>query len=90
MATFRKVEIVDAREFKGGIENGNALVFWVCSLQGLAEYHVGRDIPEHIRLFQNYASRESEMAYPGDWIERRQNGTFKVTRKQEIATYEEV
>ncbi|QFP95462.1 hypothetical protein SEA_MAKAI_70 [Arthrobacter phage Makai] len=90
MATFRKVEIVDAREFSGGITNGNSLVFWICSLQGLAEYHVGKDIPEHIRLYTHYATRQHELAYPGDWIERRQDGTFKVTRKQEIATYEEV
>jgi hypothetical protein len=91
MPTFRKVEIVDAREFFGGDDNGNSLVLWVQSGEGRAEYHATDDkLIEYIRVYDHYASRKFEMAFPGDWIERRQNGTFQVTRKQVIATYEEV
>ncbi|QFG08744.1 hypothetical protein PBI_INGRID_72 [Arthrobacter phage Ingrid] len=90
MPTFRKVEIVDAREFKGGSTNANSLVLWVNSNEGKAEHHTGGNFIDYIRVYESYASRIFEMAFPGDWIERRQNGTFQVTRKQVIATYEEV
>ncbi|QGZ17273.1 hypothetical protein SEA_GIANTSBANE_69 [Arthrobacter phage Giantsbane] len=89
MSTFRKVEIVDARKFDGGIPSGNGLVFWVCSLQGKAEYFQSENL-EYIRIYENYAARKYNMAFPGDWIERRQDGSFEVTRQQVIDTYEEV
>lgn len=90
MATFRKVEIVDARKFESGIPAGSELVFWVLSGGGKAEYNTGPDIIEHIRIYENHASRKFTIAYPGDWIERRQNGEYQVTRQQVIDTYEEV
>lgn len=91
MPTFRKIEIVDAREFGGGETSANSMVLWVSSNEGRAEYHATDDkLIEYIRIYEHHASRKFEMAFPGDWIERRQNGSFQVTRKQVIATYEEV
>jgi hypothetical protein len=91
MPTFRKVEIVDAREFVGGETSGNGLVLWVQSNEGRAEYFASEDKSiEYLRIYSHYASRQFDMAFPGDWIERRQNGSFQVTRRQVIATYEEV
>lgn len=90
MPTFRKVEIVDARKFESGIPAGSELVFWVLSGGGHAEYHTGQDIVEYIRVYEHRESRKFTMAFPGDWIERRQNGEYQVTRQQVIDTYEEV
>lgn len=87
MPTFRKVEIVDAREFSGGLKSGSELVLWISSNSGRAEYDAEHD---YIKLNEHYASLKFELAFPGDWIERGQNGSFQVTRKQVIATYEEV
>ncbi|QFG13678.1 hypothetical protein PBI_SHEPARD_71 [Arthrobacter phage Shepard] len=89
MSTFRKVEIVDARKFEGGIPNGSELVFWVSSGGGKAEQHISEGI-DYIRVYEHRESRKFDMAFPGDWIERRQNGEYQVTRQQVIDTYEEV
>ncbi len=90
MSTFRKVEIVDARKFEGGIPDGSELVFWVSSGGGKAEFFTSGGIVEYIRIYEHRESRKFEMAFPGDWIERRQNGEYQVTRQQVIDTYEEV
>ena len=90
MPTFRKVEIVDARQFHGGIENGSSLVFWVLSNEGKAEQHITPMGIDYIRIYEWRDSHKFEMAFPGDWVEHRQNGTFEVTRQQVIDTYEEV
>jgi hypothetical protein len=89
MPTFRKVEIVDARKFEGGLQNGSDLVFWVCSNEGRAVY-VDDSVGERIRVYEDRDCRISSPAFPGDWIERRQDGLFEVTRQQIIDTYEEV
>ncbi|ASR83360.1 hypothetical protein SEA_CATERPILLAR_65 [Arthrobacter phage Caterpillar] len=89
MPTFRKVEIVDARKFEGGLENGSNLVFWVSSNEGRATY-VQDKFGERIRVYEHRESHTSAPAFPGDWIERRQDGSFEVTRQQIIDTYEEV
>ncbi|ASM62343.1 hypothetical protein SEA_NIGHTMARE_67 [Arthrobacter phage Nightmare] len=87
MPTFRKVEIVDARKFED--TNGSDLVFWVLSNGGRAT-HVQDDFGQRIRVYEHRTSHTSTPAFPGDWIEHRQDGSFEVTRQQVIDTYEEV
>lgn len=95
MSTFRKVEIVDARKFEGGIENGSELVFWVNSKEGKAFYYSNHSQDktnvERIRVAEDAYSMMFAVAYPGDWIMQRQDGHFEVVRQQELdAEYEQV
>lgn len=95
MPTFRKIpEIVDARQFTGGVENGSNLVLWVNSENGSATWedehvkwrhgdHVGMT-PESIRVYTGPYRVESEVAFVGDWIMRRQDGSFEVVRQQTL------
>ncbi|ASR84067.1 hypothetical protein SEA_TEACUP_67 [Arthrobacter phage Teacup] len=87
MPTFRKVEIVDARKFESG--NGSDLVYWVLSNGGRATHVIDGPV-ERIRVYEHRTSFTSTPAFPGDWIEHRQDGSFQVTRQQVIDTYEEV
>ena len=96
MATFRKVEVVDARKFEGGDQNGTNLVFWVEEKAGHALWFPPRQthrgsIPEHIRVYDHPYGSIFENAYVGDWIMQNQDGTFKVVRQQQLdSEYEEV
>lgn len=95
MPTFRKVEIVDARKFEGGIHNGSELVFWVTSKEGKAFYYSNHTKDEtnveRIRVAEDAYSMMFAVAYPGDWIMQNQDGTFKVVRQQELdSEYEQV
>lgn len=88
MPTFRKVEIVDARKFEGGVQNGTDLVFWVNSNEGKAFYYSKN---ERIRVATDAYSMMLDVAYPGDWIMQNQDGTFQVVRQQQLdSEYEEV
>lgn len=89
MPTFRRVEIVDARKFEGGLQNASDLVLWVSANEGKAVY-VNDNVGERIRVYEDRDCRISSPAFSGDWIERRQDGAFEVTRQQIIDTYEEV
>lgn len=89
MATYRRIpEIVDARQFTGGAKNGLELVHWVDSNEGKAfwnpEISPIRNNPEHIRVYENHASKVFEVAYIGDHIMQRQDGRFEVVRQQEL------
>jgi hypothetical protein len=86
MATFQKVETVDARQFTGGTDNGSSLVFWISSKAGRAEYTMGKNFPEHIRLYDHRESRLFEEAFVGDWLMQNQDGSFRVIRQQELIT----
>ncbi|QED11652.1 hypothetical protein PP914_gp164 [Arthrobacter phage Qui] len=105
MPTFRKKpEIVDARKFEGGVQNGTDLIFWVESKAGHALWD--REVtgtinavegkmkviqPEQIRLYEHPYSLNYSIAYIGDWIMQCQNGKFEVLRQQELdAEYEQV
>jgi hypothetical protein len=96
MATFRRVEIVDARKFEGGAQNGTDLVFWVEEKEGHALWFPPKqarrgNIPEHFRIYDHPYSSVFEIAYVGDWIMQNQDGTFKVVRQQQLdSEYEEV
>jgi hypothetical protein len=100
MPTFRKVEIVDARKFEGGAQNGTNLVFWVNEKEGHALWVEAKPIafsasrsvfPEHIRVYDHPYSQDFDVAYVGDWIMQNQDGTFKVVRQQQLdSEYEEV
>jgi hypothetical protein len=84
----KKPEIVDARQFTGGITNGMDLVLWVNSNEGKATWLA---TPERIRVAEDAYSMIFAVAYPGDWIMRNQDGTFTAIRKQELdSEYDQV
>ena len=88
MATFKKTEIVDGRQFTGGEQNGTDLTYWVQSggkqtaLWG-APY---RSAPETIVLFQDMNQLDYERVFVGDWIIREQDGRFIRVRPEELIT----
>ena len=92
MPTFRKKpEIVDARKFEGGAQNGTDLIFWVNSNEGNALWFGSQKFDpnerrkhEHIRVHTQPYSRIFQVAYVGDWIMRKQDGSFVVIRQQEL------
>lgn len=96
MPTFRKKpEIVDARQFTGGTQNGTDLLYWIQSHNGRAMWEPKiNDAPngaEYIRLYDLPIMVIQRVAYVGDWVMLRQNGTFAVVRQQELnAEYEQV
>lgn len=86
MPVFKKkrIEIVDARQFTGGVQNGTDLVFWVNSNDGSAEWHdVNQDYPELVVLRQ-VNKYLWDHVYAGDWIVRNQNGSFSAKRPQDF------
>jgi hypothetical protein len=85
MPTFKKKpEVVDARQFTGGLQNGSDIAFWVNSNDSLA--HWLKEIPglclEKIHVQVDRFKHES--AYMNDWIVRRQDGHFEVLRPEEF------
>jgi hypothetical protein len=96
LPTFKKKpEIVDGRQFTGGIRNGTDLIFWVNSKEGKADWFeetlkvrtATQKImsPERIRVYKGPYQTEYDTAYVGDWIVQRQSGRFEVVRPQELA-----
>lgn len=96
MPTFKKKpEIVDARQFTGGKQNGTDLVFWVNSNEGKAiwepKLNEAPNGQEYIRLYGMPYGVERRVVYVGDWIMQHQDGRFAVIRQQELdADYEQV
>ena len=88
MATFKKKpEIVDARQFTGGVQNGTDLVFWVNSNEGGALYREATGtFAEHVKV-ESTKRFQFQYAFVGDWIMRRQAGHFEVVRPQELEAY---
>lgn len=94
MPTFRKVEIIDARQFTGGQDSAMELVFWVLSNGGHAEWKdeslVGnRTLSERIRL--DICHDDYTLVWENDWIVRHQDGTWDAMRPEDLKEeYEEV
>lgn len=95
MATFRRrPEIVDARQFTGGVQNGTDICLWVNSNHGGAywwEKRVvgGRILAERIRLYPS--GSDYALVWIGDWIVHRQDGTWEALRPEDLhEEYEEV
>lgn len=84
MATFRKIEVVDARQFTGGVQNGGDILLWVHSHQGRATHVSGGKGPEFIRIYRDYASLEFELLFVGDWVMQNQDGTFRGIRPEAL------
>lgn len=91
MPTFKKkrVEIIDARQFTGGVQNGTDLVFWINCKDGRASWREATNYPELITLY--HAKYQWTYVYVGDWIVLKQDGSFTAMRPQEFeAEYEQV
>ncbi|WNT45449.1 hypothetical protein SEA_ARGAN_65 [Arthrobacter phage Argan] len=85
MATFKKTEVVDGRQFTGGTQNGTNLVQWVLSGGGQAMwYSAYRKAPESIVLNRSISPFGFDKVYVGDWIIRKQNGEFIALRPQDL------
>jgi hypothetical protein len=91
MPTFRKKpEIVDARQFTGGVQNGTDLAFWVSSNDCKAMWY---DVPdEHREMVTLYFGKfQWKNAYIGDWIILNQDGSFSAMRPEDFeSTYDQV
>lgn len=87
MPKFKKVELVEARQFTGGLQNGSDLAFWVNSNNAKADWRAATD--EQIeKLFLSYNYKWG-YAYIGDWIVLHQDGTITSMRPQDFeATYD--
>lgn len=86
MPTFKKrrVEVVDARQFTGGVQNGTDLAFWVNSNNGGAKWIEPRgSYPERVMI--HIGPHSWHNAYVGDWIMYNQDGSFKAIRPQDLA-----
>jgi hypothetical protein len=92
MPTFKRIEVVDARQFTGGKQNGTDLVFWVNANGGQAYWlEATQGLPEQVKLAEQPYSQKYGLGYAGDWIMQNQDGSFKVVRQQELdAQYEQV
>jgi hypothetical protein len=86
MATFRKTEVVDCRQFTGGVQNGQDILLWVNSRLGKASHTSGGASPEFIRIYRDYASLEFELVFVGDWVIQNQDGTFRGMRPEALVT----
>jgi len=92
MPTFKKVEVVDARQFTGGVDQGMQLVMWIegYGYEGWwSEENKEIRWEEQIRVGPKNSRKRS--AYIGDWIVHHQDGEFSVMRPQELKEqYEQV
>lgn len=86
MATFLKKEYVDARQFKGGMENAGDILLWVHSHQGKASHVSGGSMPEFIRIHKGYGSQEYDVVFVGDWVMRNQDGSYRGIRPERLIT----
>jgi len=93
--TFQKTETVDARQFKGGKQNGTDLALWVNSNGQLTETRAkwvseNPNFPEFIALRTNTYTYKKNV-FVGDWIILKQDGEFDAMRPQEFeAEYKQV
>lgn len=93
MPTFRSKEIVDARQFVGGGQNGSDVVFWVNSNEGLAFWSPGYDpsIGKSVEYIHLTSKFDVLVVHEGDWIVRKQNGVFVSERPGDFERkYEQV
>jgi hypothetical protein len=95
MPTFQRTEIVDARQFTGGMQQGTDIAFWVNSNNGRAHWmdktDVGKRIlSERIRLYHE-SLVHFDTAWVGDWLVRHQDGSWEVVRPEQMQEeYKEV
>lgn len=88
MGTFQRKETVDARQFTGGAANGLELSLWVNSNGQSTEaramfYEAGSYFNEVERIrIRTYCSRD--VVYTGDWIVRKQDGSFEAMRNEDF------
>ncbi len=90
MPTFKRTEIVDARQFTGGVENGTNLALWANSNHANAAWFDHDELgPERIKLVTDDFS---VCVYMTDWIILRQDGRIDHNRLQdfEAAGYTQV
>lgn len=95
MPTFRRIEVVDARQFTGGLDNGSSLAFWVNSNHGRAHWYdkqqvAGRTLSERVILTTS-DHVGYDLVWVGDWIMLHQDGTWEAVRTEALKEqYEEV
>lgn len=90
MPTFKRTEIVDARQFHGGTQNASSLILWVESHQNRASYLTDRN-DSFERIMVQVEMYKHHPAYVGDWIVLNQDGSFSVVRPQTFESdYEQV
>jgi hypothetical protein len=80
VGTFKKKpEIVDARQFNGGVQNASSLILWIES--GVGRAILVEETDERFeRVMVDEALNKWVPAYVGDWVVRHQNGSFEVVR----------
>lgn len=100
MPTFRKKpEIVDARQFTGGVQNGTDITHWIQANGANAHWIEGRpaaldaendyDDPEYVYL--SYGKFKFTYVHVGDWVILRQDGRVVGMRPEDFAReYEQV
>lgn len=100
MPTFRRVEVVDARQFTGGKQQGSDLAFWVNSNQGRAYWkdattiggkHLSERIALQIKDGGGHTFNDHVIVWLGDWIMLHQDGSWEAVRTEDLKEqYEEV
>jgi hypothetical protein len=95
MPTFRKVEIVDARQFIGSVQQGTDLCLWVNSNNGRAHWHdkqlVGSRILSERIVLEIENGNDYTLVWLNDWIIRHQDGSWEAMRPEDLhEQYEEV
>jgi hypothetical protein len=81
LPTFKRTEVVDARQFKGGVHNASSLILWIESGIGRAIFVEETD-ERFERVMVDEGLNKWTPAYVGDWVVRNQNGGFEVVRPQ--------
>ena len=80
MATFKKVDLVEARQFTGGVQNGSDLLLWIQSNKGRASFVTY--LVERVILEYSYAPWKN--VYIGDWIVLHSDNSFSALRPQDF------
>ena len=83
MPTFKKKpEIVDARQFTGGAQDGMNLVLWVRSGGAQAFWSDSFAAGEREKVYVEESRYDLTPAFVDDWIVKHQNGSFEVVRPE--------
>lgn len=95
MPTFRRVEIVDARQFTGGKQQGSDLAYWVSSNHGRAHWYPEREVGSRTLSERIVLTTSDHVGYDlvwvGDWIMLHQDGSWEAVRTEDLKEqYEEV
>lgn len=94
MSTFRKVEVVDARQFTGGIQQGTDLAFWVNSNNGRAHWHgeqpVGSKTLSERIVLEIENGNDYTLVWLNDWIMLHQDGSWEAMRPEDLNEQYEV